>query len=70
MLKYGKLALYDGLSGTSGQVASPYEPADLPSDKAEAGTRTLPAPTTTDRAPARRRRAEADVVMKGPATRR
>lgn len=69
MLKYGKLALYDGLSGTSGQVASPYEPADLPSDPAEAGTRTLPAPTT-DRAPARRRRADADVVMKGPATRR
>ena len=24
MLKYGKLALVDGLSGTSGQVASPY----------------------------------------------
>jgi len=25
MLKYGKLALHDGLSGTSGQVAMPYE---------------------------------------------
>ena len=24
MLKYGKLALHDGLSGSSGQVASPY----------------------------------------------
>jgi hypothetical protein len=24
MLKYGKLALFDGLSGTSGQVAAPY----------------------------------------------
>jgi hypothetical protein len=24
MLKYGKLALHDGLSGTSGQVAAPY----------------------------------------------
>ena len=27
MLKYGKLALFDGLSGTSGQVAAPYEPS-------------------------------------------
>ena len=27
MLKYGKLALADGLSGTSGQVAPPYGPA-------------------------------------------
>jgi hypothetical protein len=24
MLKYGKIALFDGLSGSSGQVASPY----------------------------------------------
>ena len=27
MLKYGKIALFDGLSGSSGQVASPYGPA-------------------------------------------
>ena len=27
MLKYGRLALVDGLSGTSGQVAAPYEAA-------------------------------------------
>lgn len=26
MLKYGKLALHEGLSGTSGQVAAPYGP--------------------------------------------
>ena len=28
MLKYGKMALVDGLSGTSGQVASPYAIVD------------------------------------------
>jgi hypothetical protein len=28
MLKYGKFALHDGLSGSSGQVASPYGTAD------------------------------------------
>jgi hypothetical protein len=27
MLKYGKIALFDGLSGSSGQVALPYGPA-------------------------------------------
>jgi hypothetical protein len=27
MLKYGRLALFDGLSGTSGQVAAPYQTA-------------------------------------------
>jgi hypothetical protein len=27
MLKYGKIALFDGLSGSSGQVASPHRPA-------------------------------------------
>jgi hypothetical protein len=30
MLKYGKLALVEGLSGTSGQVAAPYSDADEP----------------------------------------
>ena len=30
MLKYGKIALFDGLSGSSGQVASPYGPAAEP----------------------------------------
>ncbi len=28
MLKYGKVALVDGLSGSSGQVAAPYGPRD------------------------------------------
>ena len=32
MLKYGKLALYEGLSGTSGQVAMPYELTVEPED--------------------------------------
>jgi hypothetical protein len=32
MLKYGKLALHDGLSGSSGQVASPY--GNLPAEVA------------------------------------
>jgi hypothetical protein len=34
MLKYGKLALYEGLSGTSGQVALPYELTAEPEDPA------------------------------------
>ena len=34
MLKYGKLALYEGLSGTSGQVALPYELTVEPEDPA------------------------------------
>ena len=29
MLKYGRLALVEGLSGTSGQVASPYGVAEI-----------------------------------------
>src|SRR4029453_15904606 len=29
MLKYGKLALFDGLSGSSGQVASPHGVPEL-----------------------------------------
>ncbi|OGO58382.1 MAG: hypothetical protein A2Z32_09235 [Chloroflexi bacterium RBG_16_69_14] len=69
MLKYGKLALFDGLSGTSGQVASPYEPSDPPSHPAEAGAIEPPAPTT-GRAPARRRHAaDAGAVTKGSASR-
>ena len=38
MLKYGKIALFDGLSGSSGQVALPYGPA------ATDGLPTLPLP--------------------------
>ena len=65
MLKYGKLALYEGLSGTSGQVALPYELSVEPEDAAHerrAGARsrrrgraaTGPAGTTAA-APDRRR---------------
>lgn len=32
MLKYGKVALVDGLSGSSGQVAAPYANAGVPDD--------------------------------------
>ena len=53
MLKYGKVALVDGLSGTSGQVAMPYgekpEPP-TPTDPAAAP----PAPPASTRARARR----------------
>jgi hypoxanthine phosphoribosyltransferase len=38
MLKYGKIALFDGLSGSSGQVASPYGGADVE------GSLALPVP--------------------------
>ena len=51
MLKYGKIALFDGLSGSSGQVALPYGPA------AAAGLPPLPLPVAlTEPSPARRRR--------------
>jgi hypothetical protein len=49
MLKYGRLALIDGLSGTSGQVAAPYGTAVL----ARVGTVAVDAAPT---AGARRRR--------------
>jgi hypothetical protein len=68
MLKYGRLALVDGLSGTSGQVASPFQTAaaadeaiaaaDLAgqgADIAEAAA-VHPAPRTDPSAPTRRRR--------------
>jgi hypothetical protein len=44
MLKYGKLALYDGLSGTSGQVAMPYELSVDPEDKAHEAPAPAPGP--------------------------
>ncbi len=34
MLKYGRLALLDGLTGTSGQVASPHGMSSAPADEA------------------------------------
>ena len=71
MLKYGKIALFDGLSGSSGQVALPYGPAAtdaLPAlplpvamaalVDAESLPEVLPAP-----APARRRRRRPATVV-------
>jgi len=68
MLKYGKLALFEGLSGSSGQVASPYGVPEIVVD----GPLDLDLPETPDpplAAPARRRRraAKADPATKGPA---
>ena len=75
MLKYGKLALHDGLSGTLGQVASPYAPPDeldtaVVADVADASTTTdLAAATepTPGRPTRRRRAADPRTVQKGPA---
>jgi hypothetical protein len=58
MLKYGKLALHEGLSGTSGQVAAPYGAPAV-----AIGLTDVPAPVASQPAipdppvgPARRRR--------------
>jgi hypothetical protein len=61
MLKYGKHALVDGLSGSSGQVALPHGP----------GAATAPAPATTPLAASvigtgRRRARRATGVVPGP----
>jgi hypoxanthine phosphoribosyltransferase len=61
MLKYGKLALFDGLSGTSGQVAAPYGRSD---ETPESGG----GPVVPVTAPARRRRhraADPDLATNG-----
>ena len=55
MLKYGKVALADGLSGTSGQVASPHghaSPARIPADGGPGSSTVVSA---TDRRRIRRR---------------
>jgi len=70
MLKYGKLALFDGLSGTSGQVASPYESSVEPIDPPAAEALAVPGATTDRVATRRRRRADAGAATKGPAIRR
>jgi hypothetical protein len=70
MLKYGKLALFEGLSGSSGQVASPYGVPELTAD----GPLDLEGPGAVEppvASPSRRRRrgaaASPDQVTKGPA---
>jgi len=76
MLKYGKLALAAGLSGSSGQVAAPYgmaTDADASTDPAAAERMPVAPPGRTEpaagRAPMRRRRAApaAGAGTKGPA---
>ena len=67
MLKYGKLALFDGLSGSSGQVAAPYGRADEVAEATEIDPLASAGPATP---PARRRRqraADPDLATKGPA---
>jgi hypoxanthine phosphoribosyltransferase len=73
MLKYGKLALAAGLSGTLGQVAAPYDTPDdivdpVDASPAVAAALSEDAAPAVDRAPARRRRRAApDPTRKGDA---
>ena len=53
MLKYGKLALVEGLSGTSGQVALPHGAALVDDELSETISERTPEPTTV-RPPRRR----------------
>jgi hypothetical protein len=66
MLKYGKLALFDGLSGTSGHVAAPYgrppDVAAVTSLDPLAGAEPLAPPVRRRR----RRAADPDLAAKGP----
>jgi hypoxanthine phosphoribosyltransferase len=70
MLKYGKVALVDGLSGSSGQVALPYGPstrqaaADVKGIDPSPSTRPLAGP---DRRPSRRRPAVVATSPEGSA---
>jgi hypoxanthine phosphoribosyltransferase len=75
MLKYGKLALADGLSGTSGQVAAPYGPR--PANALAAAAAVLAEPGLVEEVLAepailplrrhRRRAADPDRAANGPA---
>ena len=66
MLKYGKLALVDGLSGTSGQVAAPHgRPDDLLAASDDLPAQAGPTPVQTHRR--RRRPAASDLATKGRA---
>jgi hypothetical protein len=56
MLKYGRLALFDGLSGTLGQVAAPHgERAALAIDAGPEAAAVLPAEAVADPAPVAQR---------------
>jgi hypothetical protein len=74
MLKYGKLALHEGLSGMSGQIAAPYDDKPIlaidPIETGLAGTSVSPGSPVVapDLAPSRRRRvAEPTATTKGRA---
>ncbi len=76
MLKYGRLALADGLSGTLGQVASPHGFPELVAADAADGSPIDPAPVdgpavglTARRPAARRRVAHPDTAIHEPAVR-
>ena len=64
MLKYGKVALVDGLSGSSGQVAAPYATAGVLDDaEAQPGTPRAASPlAATTIGTGRRRRARASAA--------
>ena len=73
MLKYGKLALAAGLSGTLGQVAAPYDTPDDIVDLVDASQAVAaalpeqPAPAADGGPARRRRRAAPDPTRKGDA---
>jgi len=70
MLKYGKLALFDGLSGASGQVAAPYGRPDATAVTGNVPETDPSAPVEVTLGPARRRRrrtGDAARATKGPA---
>ena len=70
VLKYGKLALFEGLSGTSGQVAAPYLQSTVVGSEAvgdvpDQGAADLPVPAI---ATSRRRTKRAGGVPLNPTT--
>ena len=67
MLKYGKLALFEGLSGSSGQVASPHGVPELAGEPFDLDLPLVIDPTVVPAARRRRRAATPDQVTKGPA---
>jgi hypothetical protein len=67
MLKYGKLALAAGLSGSSGQVASPYGIRELAAEPLDLELPLAIDPTVAPAARRRHRPATPDQVTKGPA---
>ena len=52
MLKYGKVALVDGLSGSSGQVAAPHAPPPIDEGLGTVDESTTRAPASLERVPA------------------